>query len=111
MTKLHRAQSAPTMFKVRSEPRKSGYRNSCKFPLPVEAVSALRRGRDAWDGHHHVAVPADAYVQGFPRREWATVGKLAERLQVTQHGIVSLISRCEATGLVQRCTVRSMSAA
>ena len=41
-------------------------------------------------------------IRGFPGREWATVGELAERLQAKQHGVVSLISRCEAAGLVSR---------
>jgi DNA-binding MarR family transcriptional regulator len=43
-------------------------------------------------------------VKGFPRRDWATVGELAERLQAKHHGVVALISRCEALGLVQRRT-------
>ena len=41
-------------------------------------------------------------IKGFPGREWATVGELAERLQAVHHGVVSLISRCEAAGLVRR---------
>lgn len=41
-------------------------------------------------------------IKGFPGREWATVGELAERLQAKQHGVVSLISRCESAGLVKR---------
>jgi DNA-binding MarR family transcriptional regulator len=41
-------------------------------------------------------------VKGFPGRDWATVGELAERLQAKHHGVVALISRCEALGLVQR---------
>src|SRR6185436_11991575 len=41
-------------------------------------------------------------IKGFPGREWATVGELAERLQAKHHGIVSLISRCESAGLVHR---------
>lgn len=43
-------------------------------------------------------------IKGFPGRDWATVGELADRLQAKQHGVVSLISRCEAAGLVRRCT-------
>src|SRR5947209_15247400 len=43
-------------------------------------------------------------VKGFPGREWASVGELAERLQAKHHGVVALISRCEALGLVQRRT-------
>ena len=46
-------------------------------------------------------------IRGFPGRDWATVGELAERLQGKQHGVVSLISRCEAAGLVRRSTSRS----
>jgi DNA-binding MarR family transcriptional regulator len=41
-------------------------------------------------------------IQGFPGRDWATVGELAERLQSRHHGVVSLVSRCEAAGLVKR---------
>jgi len=41
-------------------------------------------------------------IKGFPGRQWATVGELAERLQAKHHGVVSLVSRCEAAGLVKR---------
>lgn len=41
-------------------------------------------------------------VRGYPGRDWATVGELAERLQAQQHGVVALISRCEKQGLVER---------
>lgn len=42
------------------------------------------------------------HIKGFPDREWATVGELAERLQAQQHGVVALVTRCEALSLVQR---------
>lgn len=45
-------------------------------------------------------------IQGFPGREWATIGELAERLQAKQHGVVALVSRCESRGLVTRTTSR-----
>jgi DNA-binding MarR family transcriptional regulator len=41
-------------------------------------------------------------IKGFPQRDWACVGELAERLQSKHHGVVALISRCETLGLVQR---------
>ncbi len=41
-------------------------------------------------------------IKGFPGRQWATVGELAERLQAKHHGVVSLVSRCETAGLVRR---------
>ncbi|HEY7945102.1 MAG: MarR family winged helix-turn-helix transcriptional regulator [Burkholderiales bacterium] len=46
-------------------------------------------------------------IKGFPGRQWATVGELAERLQAKHHGVVSLVSRCEAAGLVRRSSGRS----
>jgi DNA-binding MarR family transcriptional regulator len=42
------------------------------------------------------------HIKGYPGRNYATVGELAERLQARQHGVVALISRCETNQLVQR---------
>ncbi|MDR6854287.1 MarR family winged helix-turn-helix transcriptional regulator [Variovorax guangxiensis] len=42
------------------------------------------------------------HTQGFPGREWASVGEIAERLQAQPHGVVALVSRCEEAGLVGR---------
>ena len=44
------------------------------------------------------------HIKGYPGREWATVGELAERLQSHHHGVVALVSRCEKLGLVKRVT-------
>lgn len=42
------------------------------------------------------------HVRGFPGRDWASVGELAERLQLQHHGVVALVSRCEQAQLVER---------
>ena len=42
------------------------------------------------------------HVRGFPDRQWATVGELAERLQAAPNGTAALVSRCESSGLVLR---------
>lgn len=42
------------------------------------------------------------HLKGFPGRDWATIGELAERLQAQHHGVVALISHCEALDLVER---------
>ena len=42
------------------------------------------------------------HIKGFPARERPTIGDLAERLQAKHHGVVSLVSRCEAAGWVRR---------
>jgi DNA-binding MarR family transcriptional regulator len=41
-------------------------------------------------------------IEGFPGRNWATIGELAERLQAKHHAVVALVTRCEALGLVGR---------
>jgi DNA-binding MarR family transcriptional regulator len=41
-------------------------------------------------------------LKGFPGREWATVGELAERLQLRHHSVVELINRAQGQGLVER---------
>jgi len=43
-------------------------------------------------------------VKGYPGREQATIGELAERLQAKHHGVVALVSRCEEAGLVAKRT-------
>ncbi|UPG88001.1 MarR family transcriptional regulator [Luteibacter aegosomaticola] len=42
------------------------------------------------------------HIKGYPGREWASVGELAERLQAQHHGVVALVTRCEELGLVAR---------
>lgn len=42
------------------------------------------------------------HIKGFPGRDWASVGELAEKLQSHHHGTVALVSRCERSGLVKR---------
>lgn len=42
------------------------------------------------------------HIKGVPGREWASVGEIAERLQLQPHGAVALVTRCEALSLVER---------
>ncbi len=41
-------------------------------------------------------------VKGYPGREHATIGELAERLQAKHHGAVALVARCEEAGYVTK---------
>lgn len=41
-------------------------------------------------------------IKGFPGREHATNGELAERLQIKHHSVVGLVNRLEAQGLIVR---------
>jgi DNA-binding MarR family transcriptional regulator len=42
------------------------------------------------------------HIKGFPGRNFATVGELAERLQAKHHGVVALVTRCVERGFVER---------
>ncbi|OUL80693.1 MarR family winged helix-turn-helix transcriptional regulator [Paraburkholderia hospita] len=42
------------------------------------------------------------HIKGYPGRGWANVRELAECLQAQHNGVVALVSRCEALGLVRR---------
>jgi len=61
--------------------------------------------------HRHGVTPLQyqlmLQIQGFPGRSWATLTELAERLQAKHHGVVSLVSRCEAAGWVRRVASRT----
>lgn len=41
-------------------------------------------------------------IEGFPGRNWVTIGELAEQLQVAHHSAVGLVDRMEALRLVRR---------
>jgi DNA-binding MarR family transcriptional regulator len=41
-------------------------------------------------------------IKGFPGRDWASVGELAERLQLQHNSAVGIVDRCEQAGLVER---------
>ncbi|MFQ2821088.1 MarR family winged helix-turn-helix transcriptional regulator [Aeromonas caviae] len=42
------------------------------------------------------------HIQGYPGRNWASVGELAERLQMSHHATVALLTRCEELDLIER---------
>ena len=42
------------------------------------------------------------HTQGFAGRDWASVGELAQRLQIQPHAAVALVTRCEQLGWVRR---------
>lgn len=41
-------------------------------------------------------------IAGFPGRDWASVGEIAERLQIHPNAVVGLVNRAEQRGIVQR---------
>lgn len=46
-------------------------------------------------------------LKGFPGRDYATVGELAERLQLRHHSVVGLVDRLAGEGLVVRAASKA----
>lgn len=45
-------------------------------------------------------------IEGYPGKNWVTVGELAEQMQVAHHSAVGLIDRIESLGLVKRAAAK-----
>lgn len=41
-------------------------------------------------------------IQGYPGRDYATISEVAEKLRITHHACVGLVSRCEKSNLIRR---------
>ncbi|MBN8709442.1 MAG: MarR family transcriptional regulator [Verrucomicrobia bacterium 61-8] len=41
-------------------------------------------------------------IEGYPGRDWVTIGELAERLRIAHHSAVGLVDRLETGKLVKR---------
>jgi DNA-binding MarR family transcriptional regulator len=95
-------------MKKATEKKSSGKLSKAEFEALAEFRYQLRRFlRFSEEATRKQGVTPLQYqlmlqIKGFPGREWASVGELAERLQAKHHGVVSLISRCESSGLVTR---------
>ncbi len=86
--------------------------NAALTKAEFEALSEFRHQLRRFERFSEDAVQASGitplqyllllHVKGMRGREFATVGELAHRLQAKPHGVVALVSRCEANGLVER---------
>ena len=45
-------------------------------------------------------------IEGFPGRNWVTIGELAEQMRVAHHSAVGLVDRMETMRLVKRCAAK-----
>ncbi len=81
--------------------RLSHFRHRLRRFLRISEVLCKRHGLTA------LQYQLLLHVMGFPGRNWATVGELAERLQAQHHGVVALIDRCEKLALLQRQSGRN----
>jgi DNA-binding MarR family transcriptional regulator len=81
---------------------KSGYETLSHFRYQLRRFLRFSEELTQSYGITHLQYLLLLHIKGFPGREWATIGELAERLQSHHHGVVSLVSRCEKLGLVYR---------
>ena len=83
-------------------PSPSEVRNLARFRYAIRkflrASDEAARRAGLTPQHHQLLLG----VAGFTGKGWATVGELAEFLQVHHHSVVGLVDRAAATGLVRR---------
>ncbi|MFN8627303.1 MAG: MarR family transcriptional regulator [Candidatus Binatia bacterium] len=77
-------------------------RNLARFRYAVRKFlrfsEEAARGTGLTPQHHQLLLG----VAGFTGKGWATIGQLAEFLQIRHHSVVGLVDRAEALGLVRR---------
>jgi DNA-binding MarR family transcriptional regulator len=74
----------------------AGFRHTLRKFLGFSEAVALKHGVTA---QQYQALLA---IQGFPGRDWVSVGELAGQLCVAHHSAVGLVDRMEALKLVRR---------
>jgi DNA-binding MarR family transcriptional regulator len=92
-TKVTRKPSAPT---------KETFEALSNFRYRLRMFMRFSEDAAAAQGITSLQYQLLLHVCGFPGREWATIGELAERLQSQHHGTVALVTRCEEAALVER---------
>jgi len=81
---------------------KADYATLAEFRYLLRQFSAFSEdaARDAGlTAQQHQALLA---IKGFPGREAATIGELAERLNLKHHSVVGLVDRLAGRGLIHR---------
>lgn len=90
------------MSKPRSSLAKADFEQLSEFRYQMRRFERFSEQAAQGEGITPLQYLLLLHIKGYPQREWATVGELAERLQAQHHGVVALVSRCEALGLVER---------
>ena len=90
------------MSKSRSSLAKADFEQLSEFRYQMRRFERFSEQAAQGEGITPLQYLLLLHIKGYPNRAWATIGELAERLQAQHHGVVALVSRCEALGLVER---------
>jgi len=90
------------MSKSRSSLAKADFEQLSEFRYQMRRFERFSEQAAQGEGITPLQYLLLMHIKGYPNRAWATIGELAERLQAQHHGVVALVSRCEALGLVER---------
>ena len=82
--------------------KKQEYETLSNFRYQLRRFLRLSEELTRQHGVTHLQYLLLLHLKGYANREWATIGELSARLQSQQHGVVSLVTRCEKLGLVYR---------
>jgi len=87
---------------ARKDLQKTEYETLSNFRYQLRKFLRFSEDVTREHGVTHLQYLLLLHIKGYPGREWATIGELSQRLQSQQHGVVALVSRCEAMALVYR---------
>jgi len=94
------------MSSTPSKPRrslgKSDYRRLAHFRYRLRRFLRVSESLCQQNGTTPLQYQLLLQVKGASKRDWATIGELAEQLQSKHHGVVALVNRCEKMGLIER---------
>jgi DNA-binding MarR family transcriptional regulator len=83
---------------------KADYELLAEFRYTLRKFLGFSEAAAAEEGVTPQQYQAMLAIEGFPGRNWLTIGELAEQMQVAHHSAVGLVNRMEALRLVRRTT-------
>lgn len=90
------------MAREREPLTKSDYEALAEFRYALRKFLGFSEAAAAEQGVTPQQYQALLAIEGFPGRNWVTIGELAEQMRIAHHSAVGLVDRMEAMKLVKR---------
>lgn len=86
--------------------RKSDYETLAEFRYALRKFLGFSEEAAAKHGVTPQQYQAMLAIEGFPGRNWLTIGELAEQMRIAHHSAVGLVDRMETMKLVKRSAAK-----
>lgn len=102
-----RAFSGTSMAAPHESLTKRDYETLAEFRYALRKFLGFSEAAAAEHGVTPQQYQAMLAIEGFPGRNWVTIGELAEQMRIVHHSAVGLADRMETLGLVRRAAERT----